>query len=76
MFSSANIECDPVPVLAAKHAMSIVRAMSPFQRDIVENRTQLMLFSAAAVGAAILIELAFAVAEIIRQRGVQKAARR
>jgi hypothetical protein len=68
MVSSANIECDPVPVLAAEHALSIVRTIAPFQQDILDNRDQLLLFFAAVVGLAILIEVAFASAAIILQR--------
>jgi hypothetical protein len=68
MFSSANIECDPVPVLAAEHALSIVRTIAPFQQDILEHRDQLLLFFAAVVGLAILIEVAFALAAIILKK--------
>ena len=75
MFSSANIECDPVPVLAAEHALSIVRTIAPFQQDIVENRHQLLLFSAAVVGFAILIEFAFALAAIILKRRIRTVCR-
>jgi hypothetical protein len=77
MFSgSTGVECGSVQALAAEHAMSIVRTIAPFQEDILENRDQLLLFSAALVGFAILIEVVFALATIILQHGNKKPPKR
>ena len=75
MFASANIDCGPVPVLAAEHTLSIVRAVAPFQQDLLANQNQLMIYTAAAVSAAIMIELLFAVIAIIRRRSARKLSR-
>ena len=75
MFASANIECGPVPVLAAEHALSIVRTLAPFQQDFLENKDLLMIYTAAALSAAIVIELVQAVIAIIRRRSARKVSR-
>lgn len=72
MFSSSNIDCGSVPVLAAEHSLAMVRAVLPFQQDILANQTQLISYTSAALGAAILIELVFAAIAIVRQRGMRK----
>lgn len=75
MFASANIDCGPVPVLAAEHALSIVRAIAPFQQDLLANQNELMIYAAAALSAAVMIELALAVIAIIRRRSARKISR-
>jgi hypothetical protein len=73
MFASANLECGPVPVLAAEHALSIVRKILPFQQDILANQDQLMIYATAALSAAILIELVFAGIAIMRRSSMRKS---
>lgn len=75
MFSSSNIECGSVPVLAAEHSLAMVRTLLPFQKDILESQTQLISFASAALGAAIVIELVFAVFAIVRRRSMRKNCR-
>jgi hypothetical protein len=74
MFASANIDCGPVPVLAAEHALSIVRAIAPFQQDLLANQNEMLIYAAAALNAAVMIELALAVI-IIRRRSARKLSR-
>jgi hypothetical protein len=62
-------------VLAAEHALSIVRTLAPFQQDFLANQDQLMIYVAVAVSAAIAIELLFAVIAIIRRRSARKLSR-
>ncbi len=73
MFSSSNIECGAVPVLAAEHSLVMVRTLLPFQQDILANQTQLISYTAAALGMAILIELVFALIAIIRRSNMRKS---
>ena len=75
MFASANIDCGPVPVLAAEHALSIVRAIAPFQQDLLANQDLLVIYAAVALCAAVMIELALAVIAIIRRRSARKLPR-
>ncbi len=72
MFSSSNIECGSVPVLAAEHSLAMVRTVLPFQQDILENQTQLISYASAALGVAILIELVFALIAIVQRRSMRK----
>ena len=68
MFSSANIECGTVQVMSAEHSLAMVRMFAPYQQQLRDNQTELMLYAGAAVIWAIVIELVFGTFAIMRRR--------
>lgn len=72
MFSSANIECGTLQVLAAEHSLEMVRVLAPYQQQLQDNQTELMLYGGTAVIWAVVIELLFGVFAIMRRRRARR----
>lgn len=68
MFSSANIECGTVQVMAAEHSLAMARMLAPYQQQLQENQTELMLYGGVAVLWAVVIEVIFGIVAISRRR--------
>ncbi|EDM69383.1 hypothetical protein RAZWK3B_11612 [Roseobacter sp. AzwK-3b] len=72
MFSSANIECGTVQVMSAEHSLAMVRVLAPYQQQLRDNQTELMLYGGIALLWAVVIELAFGVFAIMRRRRTKR----
>ena len=72
MFSSANIECGTVQVMSAEHSLAMVRVLAPYQQQLRDNQTELMLYGGIALLWAVVIELAFGVFAIMRRRRARR----
>ncbi|EDM69401.1 hypothetical protein RAZWK3B_11702 [Roseobacter sp. AzwK-3b] len=72
MFSSANIECGTVQVMSAEHSLAMVRTLAPYQQQLRDNQTELMLYGGIALLWAVVIELAFGVFAIMRRRRAKR----
>ncbi|EDM69578.1 hypothetical protein RAZWK3B_11797 [Roseobacter sp. AzwK-3b] len=72
MFSSANIECGTVQVMSAEHSLAMVRVLAPYQQQLRDNQTELMLYGGIALLWAVVIELGFSIVAIIRRRRSQR----
>ena len=72
MFSSANIECGTVQVMSAEHSLAMVRVLAPYQQQLRDNPTELMLYGGIALLWAVVIELALGVFAIMRRRRAKR----
>jgi len=72
MFSSANIECGTVQVMSAEHSLAMVRVLAPYQQQLRDNQTELMLYGGIALLWAVVIELALGVFAIMRRRRAKR----
>lgn len=68
MFSSANIECGTVQVMAAEHSLAMARMLAPYQQQLQDNQTELMLYGGVVVLWAVVIEVIFGIVAISRRR--------
>jgi hypothetical protein len=68
MFSPSKAECDSVQVIAAEHAMSMVRTLAPLQTMVRDQQVEIVFTFGAVLAWAVSIELIFGVAGVVKRR--------
>ncbi len=72
MFSSTDIECGTVQVLAAEHSLALAKTLAPYQQQLQDNQTNLIILAGTAVIGAVVIEVIFGFVAIVRRRRAER----